>query len=198
MFGQRGGREAVKSHCGSDCSGRPRAHCSKGNNGTEMGREGKINLLLPLPPSPGHDGSWHALVWVLGFGFLPWSLKKQLRFLFLNCSMEMKEGSNSGSAHSQRSIQMAVISKHNFVCFVLQIQEFSSEFWTGTQLACWDRTEKPWSLFPKLSIYLRDENSSRSFRISILPQVSTFFVYSSVHLFFYLIKHMLLKNRSYF
>ncbi|NXF24755.1 BACE2 secretase, partial [Rhodinocichla rosea] len=56
------------------------------------------------------------------------------------------------------------------------IQEFSSEFWTGTQLACWDRSEKPWSLFPKLSIYLRDENSSRSFRISILPQVSTFFM----------------------
>ncbi|KAF2985335.1 hypothetical protein EK904_001745, partial [Melospiza melodia maxima] len=51
------------------------------------------------------------------------------------------------------------------------IQEFSSEFWTGTQLACWDRSEKPWSLFPKLSIYLRDENSSRSFRISILPQL---------------------------
>ncbi|NXH45078.1 BACE2 secretase, partial [Dicaeum eximium] len=51
------------------------------------------------------------------------------------------------------------------------IQEFSSEFWTGSQLACWDRTEKPWSLFPKLSIYLRDENSSRSFRISILPQL---------------------------
>ncbi|NXS01399.1 BACE2 secretase, partial [Oxylabes madagascariensis] len=50
------------------------------------------------------------------------------------------------------------------------IQEFSSGFWTGSQLACWDRTEKPWSLFPKLSIYLRDENSSRSFRISILPQ----------------------------
>ncbi|NXO42156.1 BACE2 secretase, partial [Locustella ochotensis] len=51
------------------------------------------------------------------------------------------------------------------------IQEFSSGFWTGSQLACWDRTEKPWSLFPKLSIYLRDENSSRSFRISILPQL---------------------------
>ncbi|XP_062371200.1 beta-secretase 2 [Cinclus cinclus] len=51
------------------------------------------------------------------------------------------------------------------------IQEFSSGFWTGSQLACWDRTEKPWSLFPKISIYLRDENSSRSFRISILPQL---------------------------
>ncbi|KAI1241470.1 hypothetical protein IHE44_0004943 [Lamprotornis superbus] len=67
---------------------------------------------------------------------------KQLRFVFLNFSMEIKE-----------------------------IQEFSSGFWTGSQLACWDRTEKPWSLFPKLSIYLRDENSSRSFRISILPQL---------------------------
>uniref|UniRef100_A0A8B9FTS6 Beta-secretase 2 n=1 Tax=Amazona collaria TaxID=241587 RepID=A0A8B9FTS6_9PSIT len=53
--------------------------------------------------------------------------------------------------------------------------KFSSGFWTGSQLACWDKTERPWSLFPKLSIYLRDENSSRSFRISILPQVSTFF-----------------------
>ncbi|KAK2527141.1 Bace2 [Columba guinea] len=52
------------------------------------------------------------------------------------------------------------------------IQEFSSGFWTGSQLACWDKTERPWSLFPKLSIYLRDENASRSFRISILPQSS--------------------------
>uniref|UniRef100_A0A8B9Q6M6 Beta-secretase 2 n=1 Tax=Apteryx owenii TaxID=8824 RepID=A0A8B9Q6M6_APTOW len=52
-----------------------------------------------------------------------------------------------------------------------EIQEFSSGFWTGSQLACWDKTERPWSLFPKLSIYLRDENSSRSFRISILPQL---------------------------
>ncbi|XP_019380043.1 PREDICTED: beta-secretase 2 [Gavialis gangeticus] len=51
------------------------------------------------------------------------------------------------------------------------IQEFSSGFWTGSQLACWDKTEKPWSLFPKISIYLRDENSSRSFRITILPQL---------------------------
>uniref|UniRef100_A0A8D0GCP2 Beta-secretase 2 n=1 Tax=Sphenodon punctatus TaxID=8508 RepID=A0A8D0GCP2_SPHPU len=51
------------------------------------------------------------------------------------------------------------------------IQEFSSGFWTGAQLACWDVTEKPWSFFPKLSIYLRDENSSRSFRITILPQL---------------------------
>ncbi|XP_068770390.1 beta-secretase 2 isoform X2 [Struthio camelus] len=51
------------------------------------------------------------------------------------------------------------------------IQEFSSGFWTGSQLACWDKTERPWSLFPKLSIYLRDENSSRSFRISVLPQL---------------------------
>ncbi|KAM6293823.1 beta-secretase 2 isoform 2-T2 [Porphyrio hochstetteri] len=51
------------------------------------------------------------------------------------------------------------------------IQEFSSGFWTGSQLACWDKTERPWSIFPKLSIYLRDENSSRSFRISILPQL---------------------------
>uniref|UniRef100_A0A8C0H9M6 Beta-secretase 2 n=1 Tax=Chelonoidis abingdonii TaxID=106734 RepID=A0A8C0H9M6_CHEAB len=52
-----------------------------------------------------------------------------------------------------------------------EIQTFSSGFWTGSQLACWEKTETPWSLFPKLSIYLRDENSSRSFRITILPQL---------------------------
>uniref|UniRef100_A0A8C8S7E6 Beta-secretase 2 n=1 Tax=Pelusios castaneus TaxID=367368 RepID=A0A8C8S7E6_9SAUR len=51
------------------------------------------------------------------------------------------------------------------------IQTFSSGFWTGSQLACWDKTETPWSLFPKLSIYLRDVNSSRSFRITIQPQL---------------------------
>ncbi|XP_074825830.1 beta-secretase 2 isoform X4 [Natator depressus] len=51
------------------------------------------------------------------------------------------------------------------------IQTFSSGFWTGSQLACWDKTKTPFSLFPKLSIYLRDENSSRSFRITILPQL---------------------------
>ncbi|XP_062983625.1 beta-secretase 2 [Elgaria multicarinata webbii] len=51
------------------------------------------------------------------------------------------------------------------------IQEFSSGFWSGSQLACWDKTEKPWTFFPKISIYLRDENSSRSFKITILPQL---------------------------
>ncbi|XP_053165391.1 beta-secretase 2 [Hemicordylus capensis] len=51
------------------------------------------------------------------------------------------------------------------------IQEFSSGFWSGAQLACWDKNEKPWTYFPKISIYLRDENSSRSFRITVLPQL---------------------------
>uniref|UniRef100_G3UER1 Beta-secretase 2 n=1 Tax=Loxodonta africana TaxID=9785 RepID=G3UER1_LOXAF len=50
------------------------------------------------------------------------------------------------------------------------IPEFSDGFWTGSQLACWTNSETPWSYFPKISIYLRDENSSRSFRITILPQ----------------------------
>ncbi|XP_077198868.1 beta-secretase 2 [Paroedura picta] len=51
------------------------------------------------------------------------------------------------------------------------IQEFSPGFWTGAQLACWHITEEPWTMFPKISIYLRDENSSLSFRITILPQL---------------------------
>lgn len=51
------------------------------------------------------------------------------------------------------------------------IPEFSDGFWTGSQLACWTNSETPWSYFPKISIYLRDENSSRSFRITILPQL---------------------------
>ncbi|XP_058041735.1 beta-secretase 2 isoform X2 [Ahaetulla prasina] len=51
------------------------------------------------------------------------------------------------------------------------IQEFTSGFWSGTQLACWDKSENPWTLFPKISIYLRDVNSSQSFRITILPQL---------------------------
>ncbi|XP_042312965.1 beta-secretase 2 [Sceloporus undulatus] len=51
------------------------------------------------------------------------------------------------------------------------IQEFPPGFWSGTQLACWVKTEKPWTFFPEISIYLRDENVSRSFRITILPQL---------------------------
>ncbi|XP_042810965.1 beta-secretase 2 isoform X3 [Panthera onca] len=51
------------------------------------------------------------------------------------------------------------------------IPEFSDGFWTGSQLACWTNSETPWSYFPKISIYLRDENSSRSFRLTILPQL---------------------------
>uniref|UniRef100_A0A8C2RRY7 Peptidase A1 domain-containing protein n=1 Tax=Capra hircus TaxID=9925 RepID=A0A8C2RRY7_CAPHI len=54
---------------------------------------------------------------------------------------------------------------------ISQIPEFSEGFWTGSQLACWTNSETPWSYFPKISIYLRDENSSRSFRITILPQL---------------------------
>ncbi|XP_023571689.1 beta-secretase 2 isoform X3 [Octodon degus] len=50
------------------------------------------------------------------------------------------------------------------------IPEFSDGFWTGAQLACWTNSETPWAYFPKISIYLREENSSRSFRITILPQ----------------------------
>ncbi|XP_036205237.1 beta-secretase 2 isoform X2 [Myotis myotis] len=52
-----------------------------------------------------------------------------------------------------------------------EIPEFSDGFWTGSQLACWANSETPWSYFPKISIYLREENSSRSFRITILPQL---------------------------
>lgn len=51
------------------------------------------------------------------------------------------------------------------------IPEFSDGFWTGAQLACWTNSETPWAYFPKISIYLRDENASRSFRITILPQL---------------------------
>ncbi|XP_053242746.1 beta-secretase 2 [Podarcis raffonei] len=51
------------------------------------------------------------------------------------------------------------------------IQEFSPGFWNGVQLACWAKTEQPWTFFPEISIYLRDENSSRSFRITVFPQL---------------------------
>ncbi|XP_058517590.1 beta-secretase 2 [Ochotona princeps] len=51
------------------------------------------------------------------------------------------------------------------------IPEFSDGFWTGSQLACWTNSESPWAYFPKISIYLRDENASRSFRLTILPQL---------------------------
>ncbi|XP_029796482.1 beta-secretase 2 [Suricata suricatta] len=51
------------------------------------------------------------------------------------------------------------------------IPEFSDGFWTGSQLACWTNSETPWAYFPKISIYLRDENSSQSFRLTILPQL---------------------------
>ncbi|XP_069492148.1 beta-secretase 2 [Ambystoma mexicanum] len=51
------------------------------------------------------------------------------------------------------------------------IQDFTSEFWAGTQLACWNKAEKPWLYFPDLSIYLRDMNASKSFRITVKPQL---------------------------
>ncbi|XP_075710741.1 beta-secretase 2 [Rhinoderma darwinii] len=51
------------------------------------------------------------------------------------------------------------------------IENFNNEFWTGLQLACWEKTEEPWAYFPDLSIYLRDVNSSRSFRLTIKPQL---------------------------
>ncbi|XP_044143416.1 beta-secretase 2 [Bufo gargarizans] len=51
------------------------------------------------------------------------------------------------------------------------IENFNNEFWTGLQLACWETTEEPWAYFPDLSIYLRDVNSSMSFRLTIKPQL---------------------------
>lgn len=51
------------------------------------------------------------------------------------------------------------------------IQQFSSGFWTGTTLACWTKGETQWSIFPKISIYLRGMNASQSFRITIMPQL---------------------------
>ncbi|XP_069744956.1 beta-secretase 2 [Narcine bancroftii] len=52
-----------------------------------------------------------------------------------------------------------------------QIDAFADGFWSGSQLACWPQGTKPWSFFPKISIYLRGENSTQSFRITILPQL---------------------------
>nr|DBA34523.1 TPA: hypothetical protein GDO54_002074 [Pyxicephalus adspersus] len=53
-----------------------------------------------------------------------------------------------------------------------EIQNFNTEFWTGLQLACWEKTEEPWLYFPDLSIYLRDsDNASRSFRLTMKPQL---------------------------
>ncbi|XP_077149973.1 beta-secretase 2 [Ranitomeya variabilis] len=51
------------------------------------------------------------------------------------------------------------------------IENFNNEFWTGLQLACWEKTEEPWTYFPDISIYLRDMNASRSFRLDIKPQL---------------------------
>lgn len=51
------------------------------------------------------------------------------------------------------------------------IENFNNEFWTGSQLACWEKTEEPWAYFPDLSIYLRDVNATMSFRLTIKPQL---------------------------
>ncbi|XP_071994902.1 beta-secretase 2 isoform X2 [Engystomops pustulosus] len=51
------------------------------------------------------------------------------------------------------------------------IENFNNEFWTGLQLACWEKTAEPWAYFPDLSIYLRDVNASESFRLTIKPQL---------------------------
>ncbi|XP_051869238.1 beta-secretase 2 [Pristis pectinata] len=52
-----------------------------------------------------------------------------------------------------------------------KVEEFADGFWSGSQLACWPQGTKPWSFFPKISIYLRGENATQSFRITILPQL---------------------------
>ncbi|XP_053561888.1 beta-secretase 2 [Bombina bombina] len=51
------------------------------------------------------------------------------------------------------------------------IENFNMGFWTGSQLACWDKSENPWTFFPDLAIYLRDMNASMSFRLIIKPQL---------------------------
>ncbi|XP_064413281.1 beta-secretase 2 isoform X2 [Latimeria chalumnae] len=51
------------------------------------------------------------------------------------------------------------------------VQTFSAEFWTGAEMACWSKGATPWNFFPKISIYLRGENASQSFRITVLPQL---------------------------
>ncbi|KAM4796609.1 beta-secretase 2 [Rhinophrynus dorsalis] len=51
------------------------------------------------------------------------------------------------------------------------IQSFNEEFWAGLQLACWDKLEDPWTYFPDISIYLRDVNTSRSFRLTMKAQL---------------------------
>uniref|UniRef100_A0A8C5LV60 Beta-secretase 2 n=2 Tax=Leptobrachium leishanense TaxID=445787 RepID=A0A8C5LV60_9ANUR len=51
------------------------------------------------------------------------------------------------------------------------ITSFNQDFWNGLQLACWDKSEQPWNYFPDISIYLRDVNISKSFRITLKPQL---------------------------
>ncbi|XP_072276883.1 beta-secretase 2 [Pyxicephalus adspersus] len=70
------------------------------------------------------------------------------------------------------SFTKCCFSRLNSNLSVLQIQNFNTEFWTGLQLACWEKTEEPWLYFPDLSIYLRDsDNASRSFRLTMKPQL---------------------------
>ncbi|GCB71331.1 hypothetical protein scyTo_0005907 [Scyliorhinus torazame] len=52
-----------------------------------------------------------------------------------------------------------------------KVQDFDDGFWSGSQLACWPQGTTPWSYFPEISIYLRGENATQSFRITILPQL---------------------------
>ncbi|XP_048397008.1 beta-secretase 2 [Stegostoma tigrinum] len=52
-----------------------------------------------------------------------------------------------------------------------KVAEFADGFWSGSQLACWTSGTIPWSYFPEISIYLRGENSTQSFRITIMPQL---------------------------
>lgn len=76
------------------------------------------------------------------------------------------------------------LSRRNSSPFVLQIQNFNNEFWTGLQLACWEKSEEPWTYFPDLSIYLRDsDNATRSFRLTMKPQVVFLFIASVISMF---------------
>nr|XP_033798904.1 beta-secretase 2 [Geotrypetes seraphini] len=59
----------------------------------------------------------------------------------------------------------------NAIIYLSLIEDFTNGFWTGSELACWHKPETPWSYFPDLSIYLRDVNTSRSFRLTIQPQM---------------------------
>ncbi|XP_030059683.1 beta-secretase 2 [Microcaecilia unicolor] len=59
----------------------------------------------------------------------------------------------------------------NAIIHLSLIKDFTADFWAGSQLACWNKAETPWLYFPDLSIYLRDVNTSRSFCLTIQPQM---------------------------